>query len=238
MPREKCSEEDRKARAVIAKAKYLASEKGKSTARKYQLEYNASNREKVKNTKANWYLKNRERELQRATKWRKNNPERAFRNGREFKKRHPGYFCKKSKEYYKNNPEKLSAQKRARYLKNTDRIKKQMHAAAKRYRAKYPQRANERCRKRRAVKMSVPIGDSRIIEKWVAAWKRKKLVRCYWCEQSFHPKACHTDHILAMELGGPHSIENLCISCASCNCRKNDSPVEKWNRHLTQPVLL
>lgn len=38
----------------------------------------------------------------------------------------------------------------------------------------------------------------------------------------------HIDHIIPWSRGGGHSLENLCVSCASCNLSKGAKTPEEW----------
>jgi hypothetical protein len=97
--------------------------------------------------------------------------------------------------------------------------------------------ARDKQRRRRSRCVSTPV-ELYAIAAWEVKWRRRRSVRCYWCRGSFSPSQCHTDHIHALAGGGLHAIDNLCISCASCNWKKNDKPLDVWNRSLIQMVLL
>jgi len=58
-----------------------------------------------------------------------------------------------------------------------------------------------------------------------------KLIRdsnniCFWCDN--YTETIHIDHIYPLTKGGEHSINNLCVSCPSCNLRKSDKDPEVW----------
>lgn len=44
--------------------------------------------------------------------------------------------------------------------------------------------------------------------------------RCYWCNKSLKNTAFHADHYIPIALGGPNFIENIRISCPTCNHKK------------------
>ena len=90
---------------------------------------------------------------------------------------------------------------------------------------------------RRARKISATIGDHQAIFQWQKKWRSYKRVICYWCGSSVAGKMAHADHIVPLSKKGAHSIENMCISCASCNCRKSAKALTDWNKELSQPVL-
>ena len=75
------------------------------------------------------------------------------------------------------------------------------------------------------------------ISKWERKWKSKTSVICFWCSQSIIPKDCHSDHIVALSLGGQHKLSNLCVSCSKCNLSKHNKSLEEWNGLIASPVL-
>lgn len=92
--------------------------------------------------------------------------------------------------------------------------------------------------KRRSQKSGVEISDTEAIHLWQLKARRKRKVKCYWCEAFIGGKDFHLDHIEPLAKGGSHSIGNLCISCKPCNLRKHSKRVTEWNQLLIQPVLL
>jgi 5-methylcytosine-specific restriction endonuclease McrA len=58
--------------------------------------------------------------------------------------------------------------------------------------------------------------NSLAIKKW--AESQKKI--CYWCNNNCE-KNYHIDHYVPLSKGGKHLINNLVISCPSCNLSKN-----------------
>jgi hypothetical protein len=91
--------------------------------------------------------------------------------------------------------------------------------------------------RRRAAERGTFIGDRRVILEWIRSWKGKRFARCYWCGGKFASNKCHADHIVSISRGGAHSIENLCVSCKTCNQGKHASPLSVWNTRLVEPVL-
>lgn len=50
--------------------------------------------------------------------------------------------------------------------------------------------------------------------------------RCYWCKKPYG-EDYHIDHIWPVSKGGENSPENLCLTCPSCNHKKNKkTPME------------
>lgn len=131
------------------------------------------------------------------------------------------------KLWAKKNPELAPAERKKR---NCERVL--------RYYKLHPEVGRRNAHLRRARKASARIGDSAPIAKWEKAWRSRKRVTCFWCLEQFKPEKCHSDHIIPLSKGGSHAIENLCISCQSCNSHKSAKLLGAWNAVLAEPVLL
>jgi len=180
----------------------------------------------------------------KSKKWRKSNPE---------------YY----KKHYEANREKLLARRALRYKTNRDKElavqavyreanREKCRLAGKKWRETNPAKAAISCKnyrtsnpgkviaaahRNRARKRNATIGDPKVISKWDKSWRSKKFAICYWCSARVLTKKCHMDHINPIGRTGAHSIENLCISCATCNLRKSASDLQTWNGRIDQPVL-
>lgn len=139
-------------------------------------------------------------------------------------------------------PEVLRERRRISSAKYASKNREKRRVDTANRRAADPQKARSQwiasANKRRARKSGATISDVRLIEKWEAAWRKKRHVACYWCRAGVAPSECHTDHIKPLKSGGSHSIDNLCISCQPCNAHKSAKPMERWNASLSEPVLL
>lgn len=106
----------------------------------------------------------------------------------------------RTKEYYRINPEKERDRIRAWQKKNVERVR--------------AYKASNKA-KRRSVK-KIGIGGPEL-----KRWTEMQEKICYWCgiecADSFH-----VDHYYPLSKGGNHELENLVISCPSCNLRKSD----------------
>lgn len=110
--------------------------------------------------------------------------------------------------------------------------------SARKYNSLNPSKARTRCAKRRAIQHGSTVGNVELIERWMKRWKSQKTVRCYWCSNVFFPNQCQSDHVIPLTRLGPHSIENLCISCKPCNQSKYNKPLSEWSQSLRQGVML
>lgn len=123
------------------------------------------------------------------------------------------------KLWVKNNPETVKAARRLWTERNRHKTLQ--------YRSK-----------RRAIQYRATIGDISVITRWTKRWRASSAVVCYWCLEVFTPRECASDHIIPLDGNGPHSIENLCISCRTCNVKKHTKSLNEWNRLIANPVLL
>ena len=144
-------------------------------------------------------------------------------------------------QYYKKrslNPELMKAQSRVRSKRRSLIKRDEIKAWTKRYHQLNPHVHKAAKARRKARLYSAAVGNVLLIAKWEKSWKSKRTVICFWCGNRFNPKACHTDHISPISKGGPHAVENLCISCAPCNLSKQAKTVSEWNAEIAQPVLI
>lgn len=137
------------------------------------------------------------------------------------------------KQYRALKKAKLSAYNAAYQIKNKDRIAKRKAEN----KAKNPEKVRVNNQRRRALKNKATVRNQKVILKWERKWRSLIFVRCFWCLSDFPPSQCHSDHIHSLKKGGVHSIENLCVSCGSCNHKKNAKTLEQWNMEIMEPVL-
>jgi 5-methylcytosine-specific restriction endonuclease McrA len=92
-----------------------------------------------------------------------------------------------------------------------------------------------RSQKRRALKMKATV-NLKAINEFIRRVKSKPTVVCYYCDSVVPTNAMHFDHIIPLIKGGPHSVENLCASCPTCNLTKNASTIKAWFK-MGQQIL-
>ncbi len=216
-------------------AKRNASVEGRETRRKlYLLQRDKDGGATLRAQAAIRYEKNRDKINQQKRE--------AYRRKLEINRR-------RGREYHQANSKKRNTAKKERRKLNLPTARRREREAAERRRSKRriyaklysrlkPEIGRARCAKRRALKKGAEVGDLRIIRNWEKSWRNKLLAKCYWCSRRVSSRRCHTDHILPISGGGAHVIENLCISCATCNVRKSAKDRKAWNLEITQPILL
>ncbi len=160
--------------------------------------------------------------------WRKKNPEsvRALNranysaNAKERRRYAAGYKSR--------NPDAVKLGMKLWYAKNAERQKK----CSRRWRAMNPEKSTairrRACGKRRALLAATLIGSLNRITEWENKWRSKRVVTCHWCGGTFPSSVCHSDHVQPLSKGGAHSVENLAVSCASCNLSKGSKTPMEW----------
>jgi 5-methylcytosine-specific restriction endonuclease McrA len=195
-----------------------------------------------------WYYKNRERVLAQRKTYRENNKEKIKEYNRISREKRKEEAAAYSARYYQEHKERIKGRRKLRYQKNKAAVSEQGRIYREKNkekvrlrRAKWKAANRVKCHqywhKRYAASMKSRIGNQSTIIEWESSWRKKKSVKCYWCETRFGPSACHCDHVVPISKGGSHSIENLCISCAKCNTSKGVNTLELWNTKIANPSL-
>ena len=66
--------------------------------------------------------------------------------------------------------------------------------------------------------------DGHTYEDLLASWAERGLDDCVYCGGEFE----HVDHAVPLSRGGPHTLDNLVPSCASCNCSKGTMTLDEF----------
>ena len=152
------------------------------------------------------------------------------------------------KRYHAENREQIAERYKQYYAENQDRRQeyaKQYHienrdglaVKQKQYRKDHSEEISRKNAKRRAIKSKATIGDHADIVAWEKQWRSKKTVTCHWCSKRIKTADVHVDHVVPLSKGGAHSVENLCVSCETCNLSKHAKLPDVWNAGLSQPLL-
>jgi 5-methylcytosine-specific restriction endonuclease McrA len=167
----------------------------------YERAYYQAHKKLYADRNREWQSKNRSRCVKRTLKHRAKNLQK-----------YKAYQKVYGKVYRQKHGDKLRAQNRQygkeHYLKN-----KQY------YRAKLDQR--------RAIEKASSENLKAIVA-FRESVKSKPFATCYYCEKTISTKNIHFDHIVALIKGGPHSVENLCVSCSRCNRSKGAKTIKEW----------
>lgn len=183
------------------------------------------------------YLANREAILAYGKAYHAARPEARRKSSAKYRANHREQCRQKCREWYQRNID--GERQRARfknpifYAANRERVLEQN----RQWRQRNQDKVRSRDLKRKALLKGATINLSGMKE-WMASVKSKRTVRCYWCDTLTSTKHIHFDHIVPLSKGGPHSVENLCVSCQKCNCSKKAKPVSAWVRIGQQTLAL
>lgn len=201
--------------------------------------------------------KEREREYIKA--YREANKEEIAKKARAYYLKNKEILNKKAKEYHSKNKEEINKKVSEYYKKNKETIRNWNieYQKKKRQDKEYVDEVNRRAREN--YKKRVEKNKDKALLKWrTASHKRRALVRqaisnvtleevnklieksgniCSWCGKDIPKGQMHLDHVYPLSKGGEHTIQNLVVSCASCNHRKSDKDPSEFIEILIQEVL-
>lgn len=164
-----------------------------------------SEKKKARNRRTEYYSKNREKIIATQKAYADSHVEEL----KEYRQKNKERRHETSTKWRKANWERHKQTRKAWAEKNRHVIR--MHIAL-----------------RRAREISATIGDPKEIAAWEKEWRSNPTNICEWCRMETPTEFCDVDHAEPLSLGGPHNLDNLVISCRSCNNRKRNKPLEKW----------
>lgn len=146
--------------------------------------------------------------------WRAKNVEKAREYQNNYFQRNRDKELKRLASYYEANPDK----------------RQEANARREEWRKANREKARSYVRNRRArIKQSEGQHSAADIAKILEGQKRC----CWWCSKKLSGKKYHVDHRIPIARGGSNGPENLVISCAPCNQKKNSKmPWEMDNPRL------
>lgn len=189
------------------------------------------NRDKVRATAMDYYHRHKKQRLAYSAKWWKDHPDKlrakwrrrnASPSGREKAKRH------RLKHAAEIKAKKSAHQKARRAYYNA--YHKQWRTRNKAHFAKKSRIWSRAATAKRRMLIKAATVNLKKIEQWMTLVTAGTSAVCYWCQNQIPISMIHFDHIIALSKGGPHSVENLCVSCATCNLSKHDKAVSEWIR--------
>ena len=139
--------------------------------------------------------------------------EKRLKEKAEYRESNRELLAKNQKEYYRANKEDCIEYQKKYRIEKKDIIKEKHKEYMKKDFAKISKRNSSH--KRREL---VRNGDVTTIQLKELIDRSKK---CYWCEKKIG-KLYHIDHVIPLASGGSHTIDNIVISCPSCNLRKSN----------------
>lgn len=214
-------------------------ERERERVRKYCQEAYAKNPERRKADKAKYYLRNKEHVKSKLANYYQQHRKELTEKARLQHLKNPEAHRARAMQWYelhKNDPEykrRRSVRHREHYMQNKAAIIKKH----KTWRKNNPGVMSALKAKRRLLQENATINLGQI-KRWMNGVKSKPSAVCYFCNRVTARKDIHFDHIVPLSKGGAHAIENLCVSCASCNLSKQAKSVQAWVRVGQQIMAL
>lgn len=172
--------------------------------RAYLKAYYAKTSEKQKSHFKQYYQKNKALYVRRAREWEKKNPDKKKLSRLKSAKRDQA----RAKKWVVDNKERHLASREKYYESHYAEFLSRNHV-------------------RRALQRKAAV-NLKGIKSWMKAVKSKPSSICYYCQGAIKGSDIHFDHIVPIAKGGPHSIDNLCVSCQSCNNKKHTKSVQAF----------
>ena len=171
--------------------------------------------EHLREYRRNYYQKNREKIIEKSMARYRSNPSESNKKSAERARKNPIKTREKFSKYRKENRIKILANQLE--WRNRNRGKWVYFSS-----------------RRRAVIRNSTVNPAGISE-WMQRMRSLSFVKCYYCRRLFHACEIHFDHVIPISRGGPHSIENLCVSCPGCNLSKGPNLISEWD---SKPELI
>ncbi len=130
---------------------------------------------------------------------------------RSWRTRHSEYHRRRNQAYYATHPEYAE-----RSNQRTSQFKVDNPRYMRVYRKVNLMKYREYARRREALKRASMVDKI----DYTAILERDGYM-CYLCNQVVDPSDLHFDHVIPLSKGGPHTMDNIRVTHAACNLRKN-----------------
>lgn len=188
----------------------------------------AQHRAEVLSRHSEWRIENpnymhdyHETYLEEAQAWsrqyRKLNPEKIAENQKRFHLNNPNWY----KDYEYKNRDTRNSKRNARRVADPEKFNNRQRAWCR----EHPEEVREYHLKRNG-HGEVSTGTVRTLENLNRLLYGERL-KCEYCGRLIC-ESYHIDHVIALDKGGTNKIENLKISCGSCNSSKGVKDVDVW----------
>ena len=179
--------------------------------------YYEQNKESIALQKKERYIRDSDIIKLQVKNYRDNNKDKLLKRNRRYRENNKELVASKQKVYqrerYLENTEEILERNRE-YIKNNIEKSKQYH---KNYRESPIGKSIEKNanHKRRIMYRDSDVTSRQLLE------LEQNATHCYWCETPLIDKVVHIDHYMPLKLGGKHTINNLVMTCSTCNLKKN-----------------
>lgn len=179
--------------------------------------YREEHKEEMAEYKRLWNIKHREEQLKKKKIYRETHQNEIKESRKRYKEKHNDRIVQGNKKYYEKNREKIN-DKRTNYRQlHKEKMQQQQREA---YREN-PERWKNGVSKRRAIKKVTDI---------TTEWLRRlyqETDNCPICNIELdkikcnnYPNGSHLDHIIPLNVGGLHMMNNVRIICFKCNMKR------------------
>lgn len=170
-----------------------------------------------------YYEENRPKAIARVKAYADQHRETIGAYHKEWRSQNQARIVELRRTYSAKHREKLREKSRLRHHAN----KKKANARRMDYHRAHPECLRNSSSKRRAIIKGCAV-DPTGIKEWMRKVRSWPFTRCHWCGTKVKGKAIHFDHVIALSIGGDHSISNLCASCQTCNRSKSARAIGEW----------
>lgn len=161
-------------------------------------EYESQNKEKRAKLSRDYYVKHKDRLIELTKARRQENKEHYKAYQEEYAIKNKEKITEYKKKYEEDNKEKRYLQKKE--YRKTERFK-------------ISRRNSEN--KRRQIYKDGNLSTDQLEHLYQTTTK------CYWCNEKLIKGNVHLDHYMPLSKGGTHTIDNIVLTCSSCNFKKN-----------------
>lgn len=181
-------------------------------------EYREKNKDEINANNRDRYATDteyREKIKEQVRQYRKENPEKVKQSFRKWYQQHKEEQSEYARAYRKAHRQELARKSRER-LQNNPEYRARVRAYIRKYKAL-----------KRGASTAELVDRQSIIERDNAT--------CYICGIGpLTDSEIHLDHIIPLSKSGSHTPDNIKVSCASCNLKKNDRSLTEVHERIAQ----
>ena len=200
--------------------------------------YHNDNKEKTLLQNKQYQKENKEEIKKQRELYREQNREKINTEAKEYRKREARKIAIKDKERYEKNKDNILMQKKEYREKNKEKINTQRKGYRKNNREVIQKRqksfykdnpelfSTHRHERRARIKQSKGKFTSEELSNLV----EKSNNKCCYCLENLPNREYQADHFIPLSKGGTNYIENIKISCPTCNFSKHAKMPHVWLR--------
>ena len=164
-----------------------------------------------------WVAKNTARKRAACKRWNEENREKSREYTRNWAEGNREHVHAYSRAYHKANAERERGSARVYSIMYPERITER----GRRWLERHPEVAKARTARRRALKRKAAIGCRKEYASFVRWVRTEPVIECHYCHIATDVGHRHMDHYIPLAKGGADAVENLRVSCVSCNQKKH-----------------